>query len=123
MLVKFPRTKIILYAFLILSYFIIYCIKKGDSYKYENFVTISKLYDIPLDGNSEYHISEVRHMDVANNGNLYVLSSRDGTITVFNNNGVYLKTIGSKGQGPNELERPMSFYIYDETDAWCYFWY
>lgn len=48
---------------------------------------------------SFYRASTIADRD----GNIYVGQSADGTITVFNKSGEYLRTIGSKGKGPGEF--------------------
>jgi len=53
-------------------------------------------------------------MDVDSDTNLYVLDFYESTITVFDKNGKYLRTMGRQGQGPNELEQPLCISIYDD---------
>ena len=43
--------------------------------------------------------------------NIYVLDIKAGHIKVFNNSGGYLRTIGKRGQGPGELQGPLSIQI------------
>ena len=40
-------------------------------------------------------------------GNIYVLDARDAVIRLFGSQGSFIRTIGRKGQGPGEFERPI----------------
>lgn len=48
--------------------------------------------------------------------NIYVLDIKAGHIKVFNNSGDYLRTIGQRGQGPGELQGPLSIQITPENE-------
>jgi hypothetical protein len=54
----------------------------------------------------------VKELDVDNEQNIYVLDWMAGHILVFDQNGTVLRTIGRKGQGPGEFERPMDISIF-----------
>lgn len=54
----------------------------------------------------KYQFFEVADIALDSRGNIYVLDSKDCQIKKFNANGLYLQTIGEKGQGPGEFERP-----------------
>ncbi len=84
-----------------------------NSPKYADFVHIEPLHQINIDGGDQYLISDANYLAVDDDGQLHVLSYSDGTITVFDQNGHYMRTIGRSGQGPNELEGPTSFYIFN----------
>ncbi len=58
------------------------------------------------DGGKEYTFAEIADLGVDEEENIYVLDSRDALIKVFNNVGSYIRTIGRKGQGPGEMQRP-----------------
>jgi hypothetical protein len=58
------------------------------------------------DGGNEYTFAEIADLGVDEEENIYVLDSRDALIKVFNNVGSYIRTIGRKGQGPGEMQRP-----------------
>jgi len=58
------------------------------------------------DGGREYTFAEIADLGVDEEGNIYVLDSRDALIKVFNNVGSYIRTIGRRGQGPGEMQRP-----------------
>lgn len=61
-----------------------------------------------------------RVMDVATDRqrNIYILDSGNHRIQKFNANGQYLQTIGRKGQGPGEFEKPGSFFLDDDEDIY-----
>ena len=88
----------------------------NDAPKYTGteFITLEELHSIDVNVFDEYYIYEVRDMDVDSDTNLYVLDLYESTITVFDKNGKYLRAMGRKGQGPNELESPISISIYDD---------
>jgi len=52
---------------------------------------------------SFYRVEDVA---VDANGNIYVLESGNKRVQVFDQRGRYLRTIGSEGQGPGELQEP-----------------
>jgi hypothetical protein len=56
----------------------------------------------------EYAFGQVRHFIVDDAGAFYVLDQQNAHIKVFDAAGKYLRTIGRKGQGPGELESPMT---------------
>jgi len=59
------------------------------------------------DGEEAYLFSRINGLDVDDNGNLYVLDYRSAHVRVFDDRGVFLRTIGQKGQGPGEMEMPV----------------
>lgn len=52
-------------------------------------------------------------LDVDQDGNIYVMDRGSFRIQKFNKDGSYIQTIGRRGQGPGELERP-TFLTLDE---------
>jgi hypothetical protein len=58
------------------------------------------------EGKAEYAFSEIRHLAVDEKERIFVLDYKESQIRVFDKNGNYLQTIGKKGQGPGELDRP-----------------
>ena len=46
-----------------------------------------------------------------NQGNIYVVDSGNQRIQKYDKNGNYLQTIGRKGQGPGEFERPYDIFL------------
>lgn len=47
-------------------------------------------------------------MKINENGLIHILDSRNNNVKIFNTRGEYLKTIGTKGQGPGDLLNPSS---------------
>jgi hypothetical protein len=70
------------------------------------------IFDLEEDlsiGNEEddnYIFYRIRDIQVDNEGNIYVLESGNVRVQKFDRNGNYVCTIGRKGQGPGELQRP-----------------
>jgi len=89
---------------------------KNDAPKYADseFITLEELHSIDVNVFDEYYIYKLADMDVDSDTNLYVLDYYESTITVFDKNGKYLRTMGRQGQGPNELRFPLSISIYDD---------
>ena len=69
-------------------------------------------------GQEEYMFSLPTSIAVDDEENIYVLDSKEGHIKVFNNKGVYQKTIGRRGQGPGELQGPLGIQITAENELW-----
>ena len=61
-------------------------------------------------GRDEYMFGEAREVAVDDSGRIFVLDYKKTLIRVFDRNGVYLKTIGRKGQGPGELQTPLHIF-------------
>lgn len=57
-------------------------------------------------GAEEYMFSQLTSIAVDENERIYVLDYKESHIKVFDRNGSYLMTIGSKGEGPGELNIP-----------------
>ena len=55
----------------------------------------------------DYLFSDISGVDADDEGRIYVLDGSEANVRVFDRNGVFLKTIGRKGQGPGEMERPV----------------
>jgi len=61
-------------------------------------------------------LEQVRQFIVDDAGTIYVLELRAAQVKVFDASGRYLRTIGRKGQGPGELEYPMTLSLNQKTD-------
>jgi hypothetical protein len=59
----------------------------------------------------EQAFSEIASVAVDREENIYVLDSKEAHIQVFNKAGIYLRTIGKKGQGPGEMRLPINISI------------
>jgi hypothetical protein len=67
--------------------------------------------DLSLGGpeaQGDYAFGQIRHFIVDDAGSIYVLDQQNANIKVFDASGKFLRTIGRQGQGPGELERPMT---------------
>jgi len=53
-------------------------------------------------------------------GNIYVMDSKEANIKVFDGRGRFLRTIGKKGQGPGELEVPESMDLFHQNQIAVY---
>jgi hypothetical protein len=59
------------------------------------------------EGEEAYLFSRINGLDVDDDGSLYVLDNRSAQVRIFDDRGVFLRSIGRKGQGPGEMERPV----------------
>jgi 6-bladed beta-propeller len=74
--------------------------------------------DLSLGGpgaQGDYALDQVRQFIVDDAGTIYVLELRAAHVKVFDASGKYLRTIGRKGQGPGELELPMTLSLNERT--------
>jgi hypothetical protein len=55
-----------------------------------------------------YQFSDISSICCDSVGNIYVLDRKDVCIKIFDSNGSFLRKILQKGQGPNEIENPVS---------------
>ena len=58
------------------------------------------------DKSDQYIFSAIDGLDVDDNGHIYVLDGRAAEVRVFSQDGEYLRSIGGRGQGPGEMQRP-----------------
>lgn len=65
-------------------------------------------------GREDYMFSEIVSVAVDEEERIYVLDSKEVHIKIFDKNGIYLKTIGRRGQGPGEFEFPTSIQMSPE---------
>jgi hypothetical protein len=56
-------------------------------------------------GGEEYQFSRIGDLDVAPNGDIAVVDQLAGVIRIFNDSGIFLRSIGRSGKGPGELSR------------------
>ncbi|KPK95708.1 hypothetical protein AMJ80_04050 [bacterium SM23_31] len=86
----------------------------SPKYEDKEFVTLKELHTIETFGEEEdFLISAVNEMEVDDEDNLYLLGFYESTITKFDRNGSYIKTMGREGEGPSDLIRPRLFSIHD----------
>ena len=67
------------------------------------------------EGPEEYMFSKIRSVVVDEQERIYVLDSREKHIKVFDSDGVYVTTVGRKGQGPGELAGPRNLCITNQN--------
>jgi len=87
----------------------------SPKYADEKYVRLEKLYSIDVtkislfskDTNSDMQ----RLIDFDENNNLYILDSFESTISVFNEQGEFVKAFGKAGQGPREFLRPNTIIV------------
>ena len=68
------------------------------------------------EGAEEYMFAQAVDVDADSSGNIYVLDQGDCTIKMYDPEGVFVKRIGRKGQGPAEFERPSHLHVGDEGE-------
>lgn len=66
--------------------------------------------DDPVDG-----FSQIGGVRVGPGGELYVLDTQAREVRVYDDSGARIRTIGRPGEGPGELERPLSFGLFHDT--------
>ena len=59
-----------------------------------------------MDGPEEYLFGGIRSIAVADDGTVYVLDFQAQHVRVFDSLGVYVETLGRRGEGPGEFTRP-----------------
>lgn len=63
------------------------------------------------EGQEEYMFLEATRLDVDDEENIYILDRKASLVRVYDKNGKFCRTIGKKGQGPGEFQRPRDIYI------------
>lgn len=63
----------------------------------------------------KYMFHQIGDIAVDSQGNIFVLDSGNQRLQKYDREGHYLQTIGRKGQGPGEFERPFNLFL-DEQD-------
>ncbi len=59
------------------------------------------------DAGEEYLFSDISGLDVSDEGHIYVINRPDANVRIYDIKGIFLRTIGRKGQGPGEMEMPL----------------
>lgn len=72
---------------------------------------LEKDLSIGREDDDNYLFYDPRNIAVDEQGNVFILERGNCRIQKFDKNGKYLQTIGKKGQGPGELERPYSLFL------------
>lgn len=68
----------------------------------------------------DFIFSEIRTIEVDNEGNIYVADSKEVCVKVFDKNGKHIRTFGKKGQGPGELQRPARMHLFAGKEIMIY---
>ncbi len=63
------------------------------------------------DGKDNYSFYRVWYLAVDDEENIYAMDQGETQAKVFDKNGIFLRSIGSKGEGPGELIRPNKIFI------------
>jgi hypothetical protein len=75
-------------------------------------LTIEKIFSIgSLNADDEYLFSWVKDITTDSAGNIYACDFKEQRIQVYDKTGKYIRTIGRKGQGPGEFQRPVAVRI------------
>ena len=64
----------------------------------------------------DYAFGSIRNFVVDDKGSIYVLDGKNYCVQVFDASGKYVRTIGRKGQGPGDLDSPLSLSINQTSD-------
>jgi hypothetical protein len=72
------------------------------------------------EGDSAYLLAKIWDIAVNQKGDIYICDLKDNCIKVFNSNGIYIRTIGKKGQGPGELYLPSEMSLDSESNLYVY---
>jgi len=67
------------------------------------------------EGREEYMFSPIRSIAVDEEDRIYVLETRGALVKAFDRNGEYLRTIGRRGQGPGELNVPLTLSVTNDN--------
>jgi len=63
------------------------------------------------EGREKFMFSQIIDVGVDEEENIYIVDFIEAHIKVFKKSGEYLRTIGKRGQGPGEIQRPQNIYI------------
>lgn len=77
--------------------------------------TLSEELRIGSESSPEYALTDVRGIEVSEEGDIFVLQPADGSVRVFDENGRFLTYIGRAGEGPGELMDIASFGLHGDT--------
>lgn len=60
------------------------------------------------DTGSEAQLTDIASLDVGSDDSVFILSRQESAVFVFDREGRFLRRFGRKGQGPGEIESPLS---------------
>jgi hypothetical protein len=87
---------------------------------FHNGMELILLQTISSDKNGQYIFIQPTILAADEEGQVFVLDTRDANIKVFNDRGQFLRMIGRKGRGPGELGLPVSMVIYKRSELAVY---
>jgi hypothetical protein len=64
----------------------------------------------------DYAFGNIRNFVVDEQGSIYVLDGKNYRVQAFDSQGKYIRTIGRKGQGPGDLDSPLSLALNRTSD-------
>jgi hypothetical protein len=68
-------------------------------------------------GDENYMFSELFTLEVDDEGDIFVVDTKEECIKVFDRNGQYIRRIGKKGQGPGEIQRFGRIFLFGKLVA------
>jgi len=74
-------------------------------------LNLKEEFSLGQGGADEEMFSEITGLDVDNDGNIYILDRKERKIKIFDSEGKFLKQFGKEGQGPGEMNLPVSLQI------------
>lgn len=86
----------------------------GNSYAYITKINSINVTDLGI-FSRDYVGDFERIIDFDKNGSMYILDVHECTISVYNENGKFIKSFGGKGQGPEEFDRPNTIRIKNDN--------
>ncbi|MBN2246211.1 MAG: 6-bladed beta-propeller [Candidatus Aminicenantes bacterium] len=81
---------------------------KEPMYGVDVFSLVEELAITDEAGGEECIFSNIIAIDIDETGRIYILDYRDAHVYIFDTDGTYIKTFGRKGQGPGELNMPIT---------------
>jgi len=120
----FKKIKHFTAGFMLISIIFVSCksndvIKKASNsspkYTDKKYVDLEKLYSLDVTRISMFGKESIpdfeKVIDFDKNNNIYILDGFESTISIFNEDGEFVKTFGRAGQGPDEFLRPYALVI------------
>jgi hypothetical protein len=87
---------------------------------FRNGLELIPLQTISFDKRGQYILIQPTKLAVDEEGQVFVLDSRDANIKVFNSRGQFLRIIGRRGGGPGELGLPVLMVLYKRSELAVY---
>lgn len=69
-----------------------------------------------LEGIDKYIFSEIISIAVDDNGRIYILDRKEANVKIFSKEGIFIRTIGKRGQGPGEMTNPYQIFITSQEE-------